>query len=64
MNGKEIKEYITSIDDIEYNVTVFDECGNEINFNDIQDDVIYEFNKIGEFKIGSGIVKAYYSIKK
>ena len=64
MSGKEIKAYIAKVDDIYYNVIVLDENGNAIGYNDIIDDVMYEFNKLEEFKIGCGMVKAYYSIKR
>ena len=64
MSGKEIKAYIARVDDIYYNVIVLDENGNAIGYNDIIDDVMYEFTKIEEFNIGCGMVKAYYSIKE
>ena len=64
MSGKDVKAYIAKMDDIYYNIIVVNENGIEIDFNDIEDDVIYEFSKMEEFKIGCGMVKAYYSIKR
>lgn len=64
MSGKDVKAYIAKMDDIYYNVIVVNEKGVEIGYDDIEDDVMYEFNKLEEFKIGCGMVKAYYSIKR
>lgn len=63
MSGKEIKVYVSERDDIYYNIIIVDENKKQLSFNDINDNVIYEFEKIEDFVIGSGMVVAYYSIK-
>lgn len=63
MSGKEIKVYISERDDIYYNIIIVDENKKQLSFNDIDDNVIYDFEKIEDFVIGSGMVVAYYSIK-
>ena len=64
MSGKEIKLYVTNKDDLYYNIIIVDENQNKIAFEDIEDDVQYDFDKIDDFVIGCGMVMAYYSIKK
>jgi hypothetical protein len=63
MSGKEIKVYVSERDDIYYNIIIVDENKKQLSFNDIDDNVIYDFEKIEDFVIGSGMVVAYYSIK-
>ena len=63
MSGKEIKDYILERDDIYYNIVIVDEKGNRLSFDDIQDNVIYQFHKQEELTIGCGLVMAYYKIK-
>lgn len=63
MSGKEIKDYILNRDDLYYNIVVVDENKNKWKFEDIKDETNYEFTKIEEFIIGSGMVLAYYLIK-
>jgi hypothetical protein len=63
MSGKEIKDYIFKKDDIYYNIIVLDETGKKWKFNEIEDDTEYDFIKMDEFKIGVGMVVAYYRIK-
>jgi hypothetical protein len=63
MSGKEIKIYVSERDDIYYNIIIVDENKKQLSFNDINDNVIYDFEKIEDFVIGSGMVVAYYSIK-
>jgi hypothetical protein len=63
MSGKEIKIYVSERDDIYYNIIIVDENKKQLSFNDIDDNVIYDFEKIEDFVIGSGMVVAYYSIK-
>jgi hypothetical protein len=63
MSGKEIKVYVSERDDIYYNIIIVDENKKQLSFNDINDNVIYDFEKIEDFVIGSGMVVAYYSIK-
>lgn len=63
MSGKEIKIYVSERDDIYYNIIIVDENKKQVSFNDINDNVIYDFEKIEDFVIGSGMVVAYYSIK-
>lgn len=64
MSGKEIKLYVTNKDDLYYNIIIVDENQNKIAFEDIDDDALYDFDKIDDFVIGCGMVMAYYSIKK
>lgn len=63
MSGKEIKVYVSERDDIYYNIIIVDENKKQLSFNDINDNVIYDFEKIEDFVIGSGMVVAYYLIK-
>ena len=63
MSGKEIKDYIINNDDIYYNIIVLDDFGNKWKFTDINDDTDYDFVKIDEMIIGSGMLMAYYRIK-
>lgn len=63
MSGKEIKVYVSERDDIYYNIIIVDENKKQLSFNDINDNVIYDFEKIEDFVIGSGMVVAYYSLK-
>lgn len=63
MSGKEIKVYVSERDDIYYNIIIVDENKKQLSFNDINDNVMYDFEKIEDFVIGSGMVVAYYSIK-
>lgn len=62
MSGREIKDYILNNDDVYYNIVVLDKNDKEINFSDIKDNINYEFYKLEEFIIGSGMVMAYYKI--
>jgi hypothetical protein len=64
MSGKEIKNYVTNKDDIYYNIIIIDENKNNLTFNDIDNDTLYDFVKMDEMVIGCGMVVAYYSIKK
>lgn len=64
MSGKEIKIYVSERDDIYYNIIIVNENNEQMSFKDIDDNVIYDFEKIEDFVIGSGMVVAYYSIKK
>lgn len=63
MSGKEIKVYVSERDDIYYNIIIVDENKKQLSLNDIDDNVIYDFEKIEDFAIGSGMVVAYYLIK-
>lgn len=63
MSGKEIKVYVSERDDIYYNIIIIDENKKQLSFNEIDDNVIYDFEKIEDFVIGSGMLVAYYSIK-
>ena len=63
MSGKEIKDYILNRDDIYYNIIVIDDEKNKWKFDDIKDETNYEFTKLDEYVIGSGMVLAYYLIK-
>lgn len=63
MSGLEIKEYITNMDDVCYHIVVVDENGKRIYFDDINNDTIYNFEKVDELIIGSGMVKVFYMIK-
>lgn len=64
MSGKEIKNYVTNKDDIYYNIIIIDENKNNLTFDDIDNDTLYDFVKMDEMAIGCGMVVAYYSIKK
>lgn len=63
MSGKEIKDYILKKDDLYYNIVVIDENKNNWKFEDIKDNTNYEFTKLDEYIIGSGMILAYYLIK-
>ena len=63
MSGKEIKDYILEKDDIYYNIVILNEKNEVVKFDEIVDDTIYEFIKLEELTIGSGMVLAYYQIK-
>lgn len=63
MSGKEIKDYILEKDDIYYNIVILNESNEIVKFDDIIDERIYEFIKLEELTIGSGMVLAYYQIK-
>jgi hypothetical protein len=63
MSGKEIKDFIIKKDDLYYNIVVVDENKNNLKFDDINDNSYYEFTKLEEYVIGSGMVLAYYLIK-
>ena len=63
MSGKEIKDYILKKDDLYYNIVVLNEENKTIKLDDIDDNTIYEFSKMEELTIGSGMVLAYYLIK-
>ena len=63
MSGKEIKDYILKKDDLYYNIVVLNEENKTIKLDDIDDNTIYEFIKMEELTIGSGMVLAYYQIK-
>lgn len=63
MSGKEIKDYILKKDDIYYNIVVLNKENKTIKLDDIDDNTIYEFTKIDEYIIGSGMILAYYLIK-
>jgi hypothetical protein len=63
MSGKEIKDYILKKDDLYYNIVVVDENKNNWKFEDIKDNTNYEFTKLDEYVIGSGMILAYYLIK-
>ena len=62
MSGKEIKDYILKRDDLYYNIVILNENKERIKFNDIIDDIKYNFTKMEEYKIGCGMVMAYYNI--
>lgn len=64
MSGKEIKNYVTNRDDIYYNIIIIDENKNNLTFDDIDNDTLYDFVKMDEMVIGCGMIVAYYSIKK
>lgn len=64
MSGKEIKNYVTNKDDIYYNIIIIDENKNNLTFDDIDNNTLYDFVKMDEMTIGCGMVVAYYSIKK
>lgn len=63
MSGKEIKDYILRKDDLYYNIIVINNDNKTIKLDDIDDNTIYEFIKMEELVIGSGMVLAYYLIK-
>jgi hypothetical protein len=63
MSGKEIKDFIIKKDDLYYNIVVVDENKNNWKFEDIKDNTNYEFTKLDEYVIGSGMILAYYLIK-
>jgi hypothetical protein len=63
MSGKEIKDYILEKDDIYYNIVILNETNEIIKFDDIINERIYDFIKLEELTIGSGMVLAYYQIK-
>jgi hypothetical protein len=63
MSGKEIKDYILEKDDIYYNIVILNETNKVIKFDDIINERIYDFIKLEELTIGSGMVLAYYQIK-
>ena len=63
LNDDEIKDYILNRDDIYYNIIVIDDEKNKWKFDDIKDETNYEFTKLDEYVIGSGMVLAYYLIK-
>ena len=64
MSGQEIKKYVLNKDDIYYNIIIVDENQKKLSFEDIEDESLYDFEKIDDFVIGCGMVIAYYSIKK
>jgi hypothetical protein len=64
MSGKEIKEYVIKHDDIYYNIIIIDKSNEKINFTDIKDNIDYEFVKLDEMIIGSGMILAYYKISE
>jgi hypothetical protein len=64
MSGKEIKNYVTNRDDIYYNIIIIDENKNNLTFDDIDNDTLYDFVKMDEMVIGCGMIVVYYSIKK
>ena len=45
MSGKEIKVYVSERDDIYYNIIIIDDNKKQLSFNDIDDNVIYDFEK-------------------
>ena len=51
MSGKEIKVYVSERDDIYYNIIIVDENKKQLSFNEIDDNVIYDFEKIEDFAI-------------
>lgn len=63
MSGKEIKDYILKKDDIYYNIVILNEENKTVKLEDIKDNTVYEFTKMEELIIGSGMVLAYYLIK-
>jgi 5'(3')-deoxyribonucleotidase len=64
MSGEEIKKYVLNKDDIYYNIVILDKNQKELSFNEIDNNVLYDFEKIYDIVIGCGMVTAYYSIKK
>ena len=64
MSGKEIKEYVIKHDDIYYNIIIIDKSNEKIKFTDIKDNIDYEFVKLDEMIIGSGMILAYYKISE
>jgi hypothetical protein len=64
MSGKEIKDYILNNDDVYYNIVVLDKDNEKISFSDIKDKVNYDFSKLEEIVIGSGMLLVYYKINE
>ena len=64
MSGREIKQYLLKQNDIEYTVKVINKDGKKVTFNAIQDNEMYNFEKIDEIKIGAGMIIAQYLITK
>lgn len=63
MTGKEVKNFIKTHCDIEYTIIIVDNDKRKVSVNDLNDDDLYEFEKIDEFLVGSGMILAYFSIK-
>ena len=63
MTGKEIKNFVKTKCDVEYTIIIIDKDKRKVSLNDLNDDTLYNFEKIDEFLIGCGMILAYYSIK-
>lgn len=64
MSGKEIKKIVSSQNDLYYNIVIVNNDKKRVNLNSINDNIMYNFEKIDEFQIGCGMVIAYYSIER
>jgi hypothetical protein len=64
MSGKEIKDFVLSQNDSEYTVKVINRDGRKVNLNAINDDEMYNFEKINEVLIGAGMIIAQYQITR
>ena len=63
MTGKEIKNFVKTKCDVEYTIIIIDKDKRKVSLNELNDDTLYNFEKIDEFLIGCGMILAYYSIK-
>jgi hypothetical protein len=64
MSGREIKNFVLSQNDSEYTVKVINRDGRKVNLNAINDDEMYNFEKINEVLIGAGMIIAQYQITR
>ena len=64
MSGKEIKQFVLNQNDIEYTVKVVNRDGRKVHLNAINDDEMYNFEKINEVLIGAGMIIAQYQISR
>ena len=64
MTGKEIKNFIKTHCDIEYTIIIIDKDKRKVSVNDLNDDDLYEFEKIDEIQMGAGMFVVYYLIER
>lgn len=64
MSGREIKKFVSNQNDIEYTVVILNRDGKRVSYNAIQDNEMYNFEKIDEIQIGAGMFVAQYLITR
>ena len=62
-SGKEIKNFINENDDIYYNIIIINDKNERVGYNDILDEMLYQFIKEEELKIGCGMTLVNYRLK-